>query len=568
MKVSDFIAKFLENNNIRFAYGMSGGAIIHLVDSIYHKTSIEIIFGTNEQFSAFEADGNARSNNCDIPGVCFSTSGPGATNLLTGIATSYFDSIPLLVFTGQVARHRQKGELQIRQYGFQELSIEDMAKHICKKTYSPSTIEELPLVLKDAWETSLSGRKGPVLIDLADDFQRDDISIEKMPKVERIFSKNKNVKSFCLDLLETLSKSKSPLILLGNGARESKKIIADLIKKLNIPTISTWASIDLVSDCEQYYGTVGTYSPKNNIFFNHSDLVLVIGCRLSNNIVGSIGKEFSPKSKKFIIDIDGGELEKLERVGILNYKSLNSDATVFSTQFYKILQAKQFKTDFKNWPANINEISQYREQEIFINDDILLLEKALIEVIKRNLFKAIFIDTGNNLAWGCNILSTLKSICPIFSSWNNTPMGYALPGAIGFSKGSNNSPICVLIGDGGLSLCLSEIAVVKTLNLPLMIIIVENGGHNIQKQTIETWLGGKFAGVNKESNLCLPDFENLGLFFGIESIVLDSENYEEAINSIKKWEAKKPIIIRIIIPEKARSFPIVPFGKKLSSPIN
>ena len=122
--------------------------------------------------------------------------------------------------------------------------------------------------------------------------------------------------------------------------------------------------------------------------------------------------------------------------------------------------------------------------------------------------------------------------------------------SIGYSNGSNKSPICTVIGDGGLSLCLSELAVVKKLNLPIMILIIENGGHNIQKQTIETWLNGKYAGVDKSSDLCLPEFTHLGLFFGIESAILDSENHIKTLDIIKNWNAKKPIIIRVMIPEK------------------
>lgn len=178
--------------------------------------------------------------------------------------------------------------------------------------------------------------------------------------------------------------------------------------------------------------------------------------------------------------------------------------------------------------------------------------------------QGIFLDTGNNLAWSCNILSRInRRLPPIFSSWNNTPMGYSLPAAIGFCLASDRQPTMAVIGDGGLALCMSELAMVKKLNLPLLIIVVENNGHNIQKQTIDTWLEGNYSVVDESTNLFLPSFERIGEFFNIPSFSIDSNFDEESIYNLN-LTSDRPTIVKIQISDDARSYPIVLFGNKIT----
>ena len=203
-----------------------------------------------------------------------------------------------------------------------------------------------------------------------------------------------------------------------------------------------------------------------------------------------------------------------------------------------------------------------------VNQEISYLHNIISDIIRRFHIRGIFLDTGNNLSWSCNILANLNYRLPgIYSSWNNTPMGYSVPGAIGFCLGKNREPTMAVIGDGGLGICLSELFLIAKMKLPILILLVENGGHNIQKQTIETWLNGAYALVDEESNLYIPNYEGLSEYVGIESITVETSGDVENFKNLE-WDHKTPILVRVKVSVDARSFPIVPFGKKLTDPLS
>jgi acetolactate synthase-1/2/3 large subunit len=179
----------------------------------------------------------------------------------------------------------------------------------------------------------------------------------------------------------------------------------------------------------------------------------------------------------------------------------------------------------------------------------------------------VYVDTGNTLAWVCNAISTVSARPRVFSSWNNTPMGYSLPAAIGAcvsNLGVVKTVVC-FIGDGGLSLCMSELALLNQHQLPVKVFVIENGGHNIQKQTIETWLSGRYAGVSVDDGLSMPNFEYFNDVFGFDTYVIRSEDQLDQIE--QKLLDSKPYLFRVLVNEKLRSFPVVPYGKKLTDPI-
>ena len=564
MKISDYIAKFLEKNGVTVAFGMSGGAIIHLVDSLYHKTSICVISGSHEQYSAFEADGWSRAKDIQVPGVCFATSGPGATNLITGVASAYYDSIPLIVFTGQVARHRQKGNLNVRQFGFQELPSADVFSPLVKATYQPKTGEELVHSLRDAWKECLSGRPGPVHIDLADDLQRDEITIydymyEPSPVAERVIAGDLQTAH------ELVSKARKTLILVGSGARSSRVLLREFLVLNRYTCVSTWAGIDLVSGLENYIGVIGTYSPSYNYLIGECDLLISLGCRLSNNIIGSIPSEFAPLAKKIIVDIDKGELSKIERLNIPDCVPINACCFDYLNSLLEHISHSSESSAVNHEIAfGLAEV----RKNVIRNQEIDLLHSVISSSVRRFRPCGIFLDTGNNLSWSCNILSALHCDLPgVYSSWNNTPMGYSVPAAIGYCLGKHKQPTIAIIGDGGLGICLSELFLVSTMDLPIAVILVENGGHNIQKQTIETWLNSAYALVDENSGLYIPSYEGLGEFVGIQSITVDDEASLVAFDRLA-WDQKSPIIIRVKVSDNARSFPIVPFGRHLTDPLS
>jgi len=564
MKASDYVAEFLQRNGVTVAFGMSGGAIIHLVDSLYHKTNICVISGSHEQYSAFEADGWSRAQDLQIPGVCFATSGPGATNLITGIASSYYDSIPIIVFTGQVARHRQRGNLNVRQFGFQELPSAEVIAHLVKATYKPRTGQDLIHCLRDAWKECLSGRPGPVHIDLADDLQRDDITVDDYMYLP-YENEDKVISGDLHKSFELVSTAKKVLVLVGSGARSSKPLLRTFLLTSKFACVSTWAGIDLASGLENYIGVIGTYSPSYNYLLEECDLIISLGCRLSNNIIGSNPSDFAPFAKKIIVDIDDGELSKIERLNIIDCLLVQASCSDYLNELLNHINWSSVSSTSNN--KTVFDVGEIRRGMI-VNKEIDLLQSVISSSVHKFRPSGIFLDTGNNLSWSCNILSTLHCDLPgIYSSWNNTPMGFSVPAAIGYCLGKHNQPVIAIIGDGGLGICLSELFLISRMNLPIMVVLVENGGHNIQKQTIETWLESAYAVVDEDTGLYIPSYEGLGEFVGIPSIGVHDAVSLGAFDAFS-WDQESPVIIHVKLSEDARSFPIVPFGRRLTDPLS
>ena len=293
MKVSDYVNSFLKKNEVKFIFEMSGGMITHLLDSIYQKNEIKIVSMKHEQSAAFAADTVGRLTG--KPGIAMATSGPGATNLITGIGSSYFDSSPTVFITGQVNRNELKKNRKIRQLGFQETDIVSIIKPITKKAFRATNAKNVPDLLKKAYEVSTSGRPGPVLLDLPMDVQRTQIKVPKVKKVSiqaKKFYKNNILKKLLFDL----QNSKKPIILVGGGIHSSHSL--DLFRKfihlIKIPVVNSLMAVDALPYSEPLrVGFIGSYGNRwANITLSNSDFVLVLGSRLDVRQTGSQVKEF------------------------------------------------------------------------------------------------------------------------------------------------------------------------------------------------------------------------------------------------------------------------------------
>jgi acetolactate synthase-1/2/3 large subunit len=287
MKASDFIAEFLQKKGIKSVFELSGGMITHILDSLHQTTDIDIVTMHHEQAAAFAAEGYARV--MGLPGVALATSGPGATNLLTGIGSCFFDSTPAIFITGQVNRHEQKGARDIRQLGFQETDIVAMAKPITKACFQINNPESLPQIFEDAFRIAVEGRPGPVLIDIPMDIQRAQIDFEMIRIDQQAFS---SVSEYILeDLISAIKASKKPLILAGRGIKASNCQIQfdTLVNKLGVPVITTLLGLDTIPfDHPLRVGFIGSYGNRwANIAFGECDLLIVLGSRLDIRQTGA-----------------------------------------------------------------------------------------------------------------------------------------------------------------------------------------------------------------------------------------------------------------------------------------
>jgi len=329
MKVVTYIANFLKSKGIHTVFELQGGMITRIIDELYRDGSFEIVSMHHEQAAAFAADAYARIKN--NPGVALATSGPGATNLITGIGNCYFDSVPAIFITGQVNINEQKGDKAIRQLGFQETDIVSIVKPITKAAYAIKSADEIPKVLNEAYRISMEGRQGPVLIDLPMNLQLEECSDAFIPKLQsNDYADESEITEFISDYLQAYTLCKKPLILVGRGVRTSNTInpMLQLAEQLNIPVVTSHNGIDCIPfNHPNRVGMIGSYGNRwANYALGTADLLLVLGSRLDNRQTGADTERFKADKQIFHIDIEAPELNNR----ITDCTVLNTDLQSFS----------------------------------------------------------------------------------------------------------------------------------------------------------------------------------------------------------------------------------------------
>lgn len=367
MKVSDYIVEFLIEKEITDVFGYPGGMLTHFMDSLYkEKDRIKTHINYHEQASSFSACGYAQVSH--KPGVAFATSGPGATNLITGIANAYYDNIPTIFITGQVNTNELKDNLNVRQKGFQETDIVSIVQSITKYSALITNPNDIQKELNKAYLVALSGRPGPVLLDIPMNVFRSEMEIanENKEVLETVSELNSDLNQ----IINLLKESKRPVIIAGNGIKTSNQITSfrEFVSKLGIPVVSSMIGFDVLAhDNPLNYGFIGAYGHRcANFVVAKSDLVLSIGSRLDVRQIGGIKKNFAPNAKLIRIDIDPGEFTNKIKddeiqilIGIKNFLNYKHDS------------GNYLKSD---WLKVCNTI-----REIFINKD---KEKANILIGK------------------------------------------------------------------------------------------------------------------------------------------------------------------------------------------
>lgn len=570
MKLSDYVIDFLARRGVTHFFGMSGGAAIHLFDSVARHPGTRYVCTTHEQCAAMAADGYARATG--RLGVAMSTSGPGATNLLTGICCSYYDSVPTLMLTGQVATHRLKGDRPVRQVGFQETDVLSIYGSVTKYAVQLRDPRSIRFHLEKAFYMAFEGRPGPVLLDLPDDLQRVDINPDQLSGfIPPEMPDNAECQAGIEQLLGLLGKAERPVMVLGGGLKTppiARELIADFVERLGIPVLLTWAGLDLVpAEHPLRVGTFGVYGPRaGNFAVQNADLVICVGTRLSQNITGGILNSFARFATVAMVDVDPGEMNKFDGRGIQVSLRLRARAADFlATALPRLRQL----------PARIGAVwlARIRHwQEIFpLPPSVKADGQAacvdayrFVEELSLHLpeGETAFVDTGGNLTWTCNGLR-VKRGQQVFSAWNNTPMGYALPAALGAAFALQR-PVTCITGDGGLLLCLGELATVIHHRLPLRIVLFNNHGHGIQKQTIETWLNGAYEGVHPASGVAMPDFARVAAAMDFKVITIDSEA-AMATQLAAVYAEPGPIFCNVEINPNQKLYPVLKFGAALEN---
>jgi acetolactate synthase-1/2/3 large subunit len=570
MNLSDYVLNFLVKKKIKDVFLITGGAISFMVDAFSRNKKIKYTCVAHEQSAAMMADAYSRLGpNLSCTMV---TSGPGATNLITGIACSWFDSIPSLHITGQVNSYEkqgaQKGTKYTRQVGFQETDIVSITKPITKFSYQLKNPNEIKYVLEKACYAAQNGRPGPAVIDIPMDFQKSIINPSKLFSFKAPKKPNKiktlNVK--INKVITLIKKASRPVILIGGGTKiaRSEKKLDKLLKKLKIPIVTTWSGVGLVdhnNNC--YIGSIGVYGSRSaNFTVQNSDLLLSLGSRLDTRVTGVVPSSFARNSKVIVVDIDKNELSK-ER-GLKIHLKINEDLSIFleklnkKIKFYQNLEQKKWLKKCFYWKTKYPIIKkEYYQQKKFVNPYVFFDELSRLLDNK----SIIVGDTGGHLTWAVQAIR-IKKGQKLFSAFGNSPMGYAFPAAIGASILKNKSKVICVVGDGSMQVNIRELQIVKSKNLPIKIIVFNNDGYGIIKQFQEAYLNKRYGATSPATGVTNPNFKKVSDAYGINYNLIANNN--KIKNILKKTiRSEKPEFIEIMLRSDQKIIPKLQFGNPI-----
>ena len=564
MNLSDYTLKFLEQKKVTKVFLITGGAISFMVDAFSRNNKVKYISVAHEQSAAMMADSYSRLGpnfSCTMV-----TSGPGATNLITGIACSYFDSIPSLHICGQVNTYEQqdghKSTKNVRQVGFQETDIVKISKPITKYSYKLKNASEIRYVLEKAYYLATTGRPGPVLIDIPMDLQRVVVNPKKLKPYKPVIEKKSlNYKNIIIKIENLLKKSKKPVLILGGGIKcgKAELDLLKFLKILKIPIVTTWSGVDLVDYNNQYYiGNVGVYGSRAaNFTVQNSDLIFCLGTRLDTRITGGVPKSFARDAKKIVVDVDRFELDK--KRGLKIDLKVQSHIKKF-IQNYLSYQKIIFERDAwllkcNKWKAKYPVISKdFFKEKKYVNPYVLM--DKLSKTLNKN--DIIIADDGGHLTWTIQSFK-IKFGQKLFSAFGNSPMGYSLPASIGASIAKGKKRIICIDGDGSIQINLQELHTIDKLKLPIKIFILNNGGYGIIKQFQELYLGKRYEASGK--GVSNPDFKKISNAFNINYNLIKNHNELKKLDKI--IDSKKAEIIEVRLKDNQKIIPKLQFGNPI-----
>lgn len=548
MTGAEILIEALKRENVEMIFGYPGGAVLPLYDALY-KNPIRHILTKHEQGAIHAAEGYARVSG--KPGVVIVTSGPGATNLITGITDAMMDSLPLVVFTGQVATN------VIGSDAFQEADIIGVTMPITKHNYQVRDLNDLPRIVKEAFHIATTGRPGPVLIDIPKDIANNKIlpsfdQTVKLPgyqptTVPNILQIRK--------LTEAIKESKKPVILAGAGlihAKASEELLL-FAEKTNIPVVNTLLGLGSFPADHPLFlgmgGMHGTYTA--NMAMYECDLLINFGARFDDRLTGNL-KYFAANAKVAHIDIDPAEIGK----NVETHIPIVADAKEALTQLLKEdievpetnewhLHLEQYKRDFPLW---------------YSDDEEGISPQRLVKIIHRYTKgeAVVATDVGQHQMWAAQFYGFSRPNRWITSGGLGT-MGFGLPAAIGAQLAEENETVVAILGDAGFQMTLQELAIVKEFNLPVKIFIFNNLALGMVRQWQESFYGQRYS----QSLIPVqPDYVKLADSYGIRGYKVTTE--EEAEKAIQETiNDRLPVLIDCRIKPMEKVFPMIAPGKGL-----
>ena len=544
---SQILVECLKEQGVDTIFGYPGGAVLNLYDELYrHQDEIKHILTSHEQGAAHAADGYARATG--KVGVCLATSGPGATNLVTGIANAYMDSVPMVAITGNV------GTNLLGKDSFQEVDIAGVTMPITKHNFIVKDVKKLAKTIRRAFKIAASGRPGPVLVDITKDvtankceYKKEDIKKADKAKKEKSFTEKELDKA-----TEMISKAKRPVIFLGGGAiiSEAHKEIKALVNLMDAPVCDSLMGKGAFDGTDKrYMGMIGMHGTKTaNFSVTECDLLVVLGARFSDRVTGNT-KSFAKRAKILHIDIDPAEINKNVKVDL----SIEGDVK----DVLKELNKKLTKQTHDEWMEHIAEMQakyplRYHENELtgpYFIEELYRLTKgdAIIST-----------EVGQHQMWAAQFYKYSKPRTLLTSGGLGT-MGYGLGASIGAQIGLPNKQVINLAGDGCFRMNMNELATAAHYNVPIIEVVFNNNVLGMVRQWQTLFYGKRYSQTMLSQDI---DYVKLAEAMSVTAFrVTKKEEVDEVIK--KALKAKGPVFIEVVIDRNESVWPMVPAGATL-----
>jgi acetolactate synthase-1/2/3 large subunit len=532
--------------------------ITHFLDAFCRRGRIPLISMHHEQAAAFAVDGVGKY--MGKPAVAMATSGPGATNLLTGVATCYFDSSPGIFVTGQVNRHERKGGRPIRQLGFQETDIVAMARPVTKAAWRIETVEELPCRLREAFLLAVAGRPGPVLLDVPMDVQRMTLSAQDALGMSSSPAPSGTIDPAALkDLFAALGAAERPLILAGGGVRcaQAARELRTLAHALSVPVVYSLHAVDVLPSADPLrVGMIGSYGNRwANLALARSDLLLVLGSRLDIRQTGSEARAITDGRRVFHVDCEPGEINNR----VTGCYGVVADLRTFFAEAQRSAEGLRLPGR-AGW---LKEIADLRAawpdtSELAgacgINPNVFMHR---LSYVSRGAAGYV-VDVGQHQMWAAQSID-LAHGQRFLTSGGMGSMGYALPAAIGVACIVRPQPVVVISGDGGLQCNIQELQTVAFHGLPVKIVVLNNGCHGMVRQFQESYFECRYQSTMW--GYSAPDFARVASAYDIPGrTVAEEAELDEALTWL--WnEPEKPALLQVMVDSLTNVYPKIAFGR-------
>lgn len=531
MKLSDYVVDFISRQGVNHVFEFIGGAITHLIDSIHNRSDMDCVSVHHEQTGAFAAEAYARING--HLGVAMATSGPGALNMVTGIGSCWFDSVPCLFVTGQVNTYEYKFDRPVRQIGFQETDIVSVVKPLTKYAVLVTEPETIRYHLEKAVWLAQNGRPGPVLLDIPMNIQRAQINPEELigfwgSAEEAASSNTPPIDATVVQRVAALiNNAQRPVILAGGGVRTARasEELQQLVARTNIPVVATLMGLDAIPDDNPAcFGMIGSYGNRySNMTLANCDLLLILGARLDSRQTGTRPDTFAREATKVHVDIDPHELNAKVKVDI----PVRADLKEFLTALNRDVEENN-KPDLNPWYQVINGYREkyptYADPAGFPGID----PNGFMEVLSDRCSSGdvICLDVGQNQMWAAQSFR-LRQGQRMLISGGMGAMGFSLPAAIGAAKASPGKRVIAIAGDGGIQVNIQDLDLLVSHNLPVKVIVLNNNCLGMVRQFQDMYFGGR-----RQSTVIgygCPDLVKIAEAYGLPTFTISSLDEAAAI---------------------------------------